>query len=203
LVPPGQIPTLPASSVSTSQFTRSRPESAVAATDNSLGFYDLIDIVNPLQHIPVVNSIYQNITGDSIKPIISVAGGMLFGGPIGAVVALITNIVKAGFKDQPDEAVSNLVNQSEPDVQSIKLADDTGGKQDWNAYQQALASLGLQSDRIDNLRPRNINAANVQQTYSALNDKKDAHAKSGKMATDALTADDEKRLFAARIRDSV
>src|SRR5215470_6180450 len=30
----------------------------------AFGFGDLVDIVNPLQHIPVVATIYRNMTGD-------------------------------------------------------------------------------------------------------------------------------------------
>ena len=54
---------------------------------DSLRFADLLDVVNPLQHIPVVSTVYRNLTGDTIKPIAQVAGGLLYGGPSGAVVA--------------------------------------------------------------------------------------------------------------------
>lgn len=54
--------------------------------DNSrLGFKDILDIVNPLHHIPVIGHFYRKITGDTIHPAIKIAGGTLFGGPIGAV----------------------------------------------------------------------------------------------------------------------
>jgi hypothetical protein len=48
----------------------------------------VIDIINPLQHIPVISTIYRHITGDEISPAARVAGDALFGGPIGAAVAL-------------------------------------------------------------------------------------------------------------------
>jgi hypothetical protein len=50
-------------------------------------FADLLDIINPLQHIPVVNTIYRRLTGDTINPAMQLIGGTLFGGPVGAVVA--------------------------------------------------------------------------------------------------------------------
>lgn len=56
--------------------------------EDGFGFDDLLDIVNPLQHIPVVSSIYRWITGDEIAPAASVAGGALFGGPIGMAGAM-------------------------------------------------------------------------------------------------------------------
>ncbi len=52
-------------------------------------FLDFIDIINPLQHIPVVGTLYREMTGDQIDPGSRIAGGTLFGGPIGAVVSLV------------------------------------------------------------------------------------------------------------------
>lgn len=56
--------------------------------EDGFGFDDLIDVINPLQHIPVVSSIYRWITGDEISPAANVAGGALFGGPIGLAGAV-------------------------------------------------------------------------------------------------------------------
>jgi hypothetical protein len=50
-------------------------------------FADLIDTVNPLQHIPVVSSIYRGITGDTIHPTARVAGDIIFGGVLGVASA--------------------------------------------------------------------------------------------------------------------
>jgi hypothetical protein len=48
----------------------------------------VIDIINPLQHIPVVSTLYRQITGDEISPAARIAGDTLFGGPLGTMVAL-------------------------------------------------------------------------------------------------------------------
>lgn len=58
--------------------------------EDGFTFGDLIDIVNPLQHIPVVSNIYRKITGDTIAPAMEIAGGALFGGPLGAAISLVT-----------------------------------------------------------------------------------------------------------------
>ena len=50
-------------------------------------FFDFIDIINPLQHIPVVSTIYRSITGDQIDPGSRIAGATLFGGPLGGALA--------------------------------------------------------------------------------------------------------------------
>lgn len=52
-----------------------------------LSFDDLIDILNPLQHVPVLSSIYRWLTGDEISPHARIMGGTLYGGPIGFVAA--------------------------------------------------------------------------------------------------------------------
>ncbi|MEP4884867.1 MAG: hypothetical protein ABJ215_00715, partial [Alphaproteobacteria bacterium] len=40
------------------------------------GFFStLLDIVNPLQHIPLVSSLYREITGDEISPSARIVGG--------------------------------------------------------------------------------------------------------------------------------
>jgi hypothetical protein len=51
-------------------------------------FWDFLDLINPLQHIPVVSSIYREITGDTIKPELKLAGGAVLGGPLGFITSL-------------------------------------------------------------------------------------------------------------------
>jgi len=56
---------------------------------NSFSFWDLLDIINPLQHIPLVSSIYREITGDEINGFARVAGGALYGGIAGAGFGIV------------------------------------------------------------------------------------------------------------------
>ena len=62
--------------------------------DDGLTFRDVFDLVNPLHHIPLLGNLYRRITGDIIDPAIRVAGGALFGGPIGAGFAAVSVAVK-------------------------------------------------------------------------------------------------------------
>jgi len=55
--------------------------------EDGFTFADLIDIVNPLQHIPVVSTLYRRLTGDDIAPAAQFAGGALLGGVPGLMVA--------------------------------------------------------------------------------------------------------------------
>jgi hypothetical protein len=60
-----------------------------AANDDSDGggisFGDILDVVNPLQHLPVIGTLYRELTGDQIKPFPKAAGDLLYGGPLGFV----------------------------------------------------------------------------------------------------------------------
>jgi hypothetical protein len=58
------------------------------ASQQSLGFSDLLAVINPLQHIPILGTIYRAITGDTMSPTAEVVGGALFGGIVGAVSSL-------------------------------------------------------------------------------------------------------------------
>jgi len=57
-------------------------------------FHDFLNIINPLQHIPVVSTIYREITGDTLKPISNILGGALFGGVIGLASSAVDAIVQ-------------------------------------------------------------------------------------------------------------
>ena len=69
------------------------PAAAPAAdSDTGFSFDDLVDIVNPLQHIPIVGTIYRAITGDTIKDFPKIAGDTLYGGPEGFLSSLADTV---------------------------------------------------------------------------------------------------------------
>ncbi|MBM3506692.1 MAG: hypothetical protein FJX64_03010 [Alphaproteobacteria bacterium] len=51
--------------------------------EDGFTFGDLIDVVNPLQHIPIVSWAYRALSGDKIAPAAKMMGGALFGGTVG------------------------------------------------------------------------------------------------------------------------
>lgn len=59
-------------------------------------FGDLLDAVNPLQHIPVVSTIYRHLTGDDRSVGAKVLGGSLFGGMPGLVASFFDSVVEEG-----------------------------------------------------------------------------------------------------------
>jgi len=69
--------------------TDSKDTTKTAGTDSGSSFWDdVLDVVNPLQHLPVVGTIYRAVTGDKIGDLEKVAGDTLYGGPLGLVSSL-------------------------------------------------------------------------------------------------------------------
>ncbi|MFV3076573.1 hypothetical protein [Niveispirillum fermenti] len=72
----------------------SRPAAAEGDTGGGMSFWDVLDVINPLQHIPVVNKIYQAVTGDTIGTPAKIAGAALFFGPVGVALASADAVVE-------------------------------------------------------------------------------------------------------------
>lgn len=72
----------------------SAPKTAAKDGDKGEGFsfWDLVDMINPLQHIPVVSTIYREITGDKINNAARIVGGAVFGGFAGAIIGGVNAI---------------------------------------------------------------------------------------------------------------
>ncbi|MFA6279480.1 MAG: hypothetical protein WC612_01625 [Bdellovibrionales bacterium] len=76
----------------------------VPTTDENLSLDDLVDLLNPLQHIPIVGTIYRAVTGDTIKPDVQVVGSILFGLATGSVlVSAASGIASAIFEQNTGE----------------------------------------------------------------------------------------------------
>jgi hypothetical protein len=70
------------------------PGTKLWKSEDGFGFRDLIDAINPLQHLPVVGTIYRAMTGDTIGAAPRLIGGTLFGGPVGFVTSLFNTLVE-------------------------------------------------------------------------------------------------------------
>ena len=71
---------------------------------------DFLDIINPLQHIPVVSTLYRSVTGDQITGPARIIGDTLFGGPIGFVASLVNAITEeVSGRDLGGNALAALI----------------------------------------------------------------------------------------------
>ncbi|MDD4617261.1 MAG: hypothetical protein PHW76_09190 [Alphaproteobacteria bacterium] len=66
-----------------------------------MSFDDFLDMINPLQHIPGVSSIYRAVANEDINPVSRIAGDTLYGGAFGVASAGISALCALG-----DEAVA-------------------------------------------------------------------------------------------------
>ncbi len=83
--------------VTPDQYATYHPEGIAAreaAEAAEFTFLDLVDVVNPLQHIPVVNMVYREATGDIIKGPAMIVGGFLYGGPVGMGAGMINAVAQ-------------------------------------------------------------------------------------------------------------
>ena len=81
-----------------SSFTLT-PHAAAAATapapkpaKHDFTFSDFLSIINPLQHLPVVSTLYRAITGETIKAPEKIMGDTLYGGPLSGLSAIADTI---------------------------------------------------------------------------------------------------------------
>ncbi len=84
----------------------------------SFEFADLLDFVNPLQHLPGISYLYRELTGDKIGALARVVGGGILGGPVGAATSLANAIIEAETGDDiGGHAIAFLTGESEfPDA---------------------------------------------------------------------------------------
>lgn len=67
---------------------------APSGAQSDFKFGDVVDIVNPLHHLPIVGMVYRGLTDDKIGPMAQIIGGAAFGGPIGAVTGTINAVTQ-------------------------------------------------------------------------------------------------------------
>jgi len=80
-----------------------------AGKDGAFQFGDLIDAVNPLQHVPVISAIYRRLTGDVPGNVAQLVGDTLYGGPIGLGVGLFGIALKEETGKDPGEMALGLL----------------------------------------------------------------------------------------------
>ena len=63
----------------------------------SFSFGDFIDMINPLQHLPVISTIYRKLTGDEMGDAPRMIGGAVFGAVLGSWVSGLVSAVANVF----------------------------------------------------------------------------------------------------------
>lgn len=94
-------------------------------SEEPFGFGDLVDMVNPLHHIPLVGHVYREMTGDQIRPISQIIGGAVFGGAIGAAGSLVNVIIEEETgRDITGNVVAMVMTDPEAPVRRLTAAEN-------------------------------------------------------------------------------
>lgn len=95
--------------------------------DNSFGISDVIDMINPLQHIPIVSNLYQSATGDKIGSVAMIVGGAIFGGPLGALTSAGIVAYRASQQNSENDGFNPSI------AERVSLADQRKGYKPYNS----------------------------------------------------------------------
>jgi hypothetical protein len=77
--------------------------------EDGFTFADFIDIINPLQHLPVISGIYRRLTGDTIDQAPKMLGDVLFGGPLGFLGYVVGNALEDITGKDTGEHIASLI----------------------------------------------------------------------------------------------
>jgi len=85
-------------------------------------FHHILDVINPLQHLPVVGTIYRAVTGEHIGDIEKIAGDTLYGGLWGAVSS-IADVAFEGITGRSfeDTAMAWIKGDDKTEVASVQV----------------------------------------------------------------------------------
>ena len=91
--------------------------------EDGFSFGDILDVINPLQHVPIVSTLYRALTGDAIAPAPRILGDTLFGGPIGAATGAANTALKyLSGKDVGEYVLAMLPLPTRVEGETVMLA---------------------------------------------------------------------------------
>jgi len=98
-------------------------------------FEDVLDIFNPLQHLPIVSNIYQEQTQDEISNDAKAVGDIFYGILTGGVFGVISAVGNAVLKQQTDKdlgehVIAFLDNDNEEIAMTNNVLEEFGSEQD-------------------------------------------------------------------------
>jgi len=94
--------------------------------EDGFSFGDILDMVNPLQHLPVISGLYREITGDKIDAGPEMVGGAIFGGVVGFAASAIDSIIESETGDDVHGHIAALFGgEKNAPQQTQQLAEKT------------------------------------------------------------------------------
>jgi hypothetical protein len=91
--------------------------------NNEFNFEDILDVINPLHHIPIVSKVYQEHTQDEISNNAKSVGDMLYGvltgGIFGGLSALGNTLIRQDTGKDISEHVIAYVSDDNADINTV------------------------------------------------------------------------------------
>ncbi len=134
-IPPGSMPphvspaSQPAGGSQESANSPAKDHAHSLFGTDGLTFLDVLDMINPLQHLPVISIVCRTLTNDELSPGSRLVGGGLFGGFIGLDIAIFnTGIEDLTRRDFGGHVLAMFQGDSKdsdtPDVKFAAVAPD-------------------------------------------------------------------------------
>jgi hypothetical protein len=98
------------------------PAASASGGQGGSFFSELLDIINPLQHLPVIGTIYRAITGDKVDAFAKVAGDALYGGVWGAATAAADVAFEAITGKSAEDTVLALFESGSHSDKTVRVA---------------------------------------------------------------------------------
>ncbi len=119
-------------------------------------FHHLLEVINPLQHLPVVGTLYRAITGEHIGPVEKVMGDTLYGGLWGAASS-VADLAFEGVtgKSLEDTVLGWFSHNGAGKVSSVKVA-----------ARDISSNISLSSVDLPALQAQSASAAPADQAFS-------------------------------------
>ncbi len=85
-------------------------------------FGDLVDMFNPMHHMPVISNYYREQSHDDASEGSRIVGGLLFGGLIGGVAGLVTSMANSAVRHETQHDMSeHLINMAQDSLDNTHL----------------------------------------------------------------------------------
>jgi len=96
-------------SVKSSHETVKQTESPAQKENNEFSFEDILDVLNPLHHIPIVSKVYKEQAEDDISNDAKSVGDMLYGVLTGGIFGGLTALGNALVRQETDKDITDHV----------------------------------------------------------------------------------------------
>jgi hypothetical protein len=105
-----------------------RPDSSNDAAEkglfgaDGLTVRDVVDAINPLNHIPFISNLFEEMTGHTASPAAKIAGGTLLGGPVGFLASVMGVVFEQETGKGVGEAMVAALSGDEAPAETIQVA---------------------------------------------------------------------------------